>query len=250
MDYRYGLMWALLAATSVTAQAGMYGGVDFGWARNSNFTAATGSQTPTPESIWTTSANLGYYIPSAQQTSAVVFGINASHNRFGHFTVLDNNGFGGMVGFYHRFTGGNSLFASAAGLDARYANSALNTRIYSGILGLRQPVGPRFWFGEGVTYQKGYANTPANAYHGVNGNVSLNWTPWQSTLLSASAARETDTYDVSTYGSRTLVLGQLSLVQQLGRVVYVRGSAARVRNAAFGIRYWNTLYTLGVGASF
>lgn len=250
MDYRYGLMVALLAATSVTARAGIYGGVDFGWARNSNFTAATGNQSPTPESIWTTSANLGYYVPSAQQTSALVFGLNASRNRFSRFSVLDDNGFGGMVGAYHRFAGGNSVFASLSGLDTRYANTALNTRIYSGILGFRQPVGLRFWFGEGLTYQRGYANAAANAYHGVNGNVSLNWTPWQPTLLAATVARETDRYSLSAYGSRTLALGQLSVVQQLGRVIYVRGSAARVRNAAFGVRYWNTLYTLGVGATF
>lgn len=246
------IMVAALAAVlyGAAAHAGGFGGLEAAYTRDDNFTGAPAGSPKTAEGMMTYSAYAGGYWPSADQRSAWILQGNAAVTRLSQFDVFDNKTLGLSTGVFHAFSRSNSMTAMVGAHAQRFADKTRDYEVYALQLGLKQKAGDRFFLREGLVLEKANAQVPSNEYRGAGLNVSLNWTPGASTLLTLGAGRLERDYDVTVANKRANTFAAAGFVQQLGQVVYLRGGAARQNNRTnAGSEYDSNVYTLALGVS-
>lgn len=233
------------------ARAGLFGGIDAGRTRDTNFTGAPSGAAKTAETMMTYSGYLGFYRPSADLRSAFVMRADAAATRFDNFNVFDNSLFGLSAGVFHAFSRANSMTFMVGANTRRFSDALRNTNAYNTQLGFKQKLGERFWLREGAGYEIGKAKARANEYRGYSAYGSFNWSPFRWTLVSLGASHTKRVYDVTVADRRTSDQASLGLVQQFGRYLYARASVARQRNSTnAGSAYETTVYSAGLGVGF
>lgn len=242
---------ALVAALyGATAHADGFGGLETAYTRDDNFTGAPAGSPKTAESMVTYSGYLGGYWPAADRRSAWVLKANAAVTRLDKFDVFDNQTLGLSTGVFHAFNGSHSMTATAGVQAKRFDDKARDYDVYSLQLGFKQKTSGSFFFREGLVYETASAKVRSNEYDGAGVNVSLNWTPSRSSLLTLGLGRIVRDYEVTVANKRTNTFATLGFVQQFGRYVYLRGGVTRQNNRTnAGAEYDGDVYTVGLGFS-
>lgn len=245
------LVAALVAVLHVpAAQAGMFGGLEAGYARDTNFNGAPDKANRLEENITSYTGYLGHYSPSASGRSAFIVKGDIQANRLEKTPALDNNIFGVSVGTFHAFSQHNSMTSNLGVRAKRFDDSRRDGEVYALQFGFKQKTSDRFWFREGLTAEYGVAELRSGEYTGYGANGSLNWSAGASTLFNLGLAWNRRVYDVLAGDERTGKQVTLGLVQQFGKHVYVRASATRLNNSANdGSEYDSNVYSMGLGFS-
>lgn len=239
----------LLSACFVPlAYAEPFAGVDISYSQDDNFNGAPAGGIKLTEEIMSYSAYLGTYVPRANRHSAWIFKGDAAANRLSQASQIDNNIYGMSGGYFHRFSKAHSLTTNLGARAKRFDDARRDGEVYSASLGLKQNTSATFWFREGISYEYGTAKVKSGEYNGYGVNGSLNWKATSSTLLTAGLNWNKRLYDVLVADERTGTQGTLSLVQELGKHAYLRGSLTRQKNSTnAGNEYESTVYGLGIG---
>lgn len=251
MQYKL-VIAALIAALNLpAAQAGMFGGIEAGYALDTNFNGAPDGGVKLGETIQSYTAYLGHYAPSASGRSAFIVKGDVQANRLDETPALDNNVYGIGVGSFHAFGRQNSMTTNLGARAKRFEDSRRDGEVYGVQLGFKQNLSRSFWFRQGLNGEYGTAEVKSSEYTGYGLNGSLNWKPFGATLLSASAAWSRRMYDTLAADERTGKQATLGLVQEFGKHVYVRASATQLNNSANdGSAYDSTVYSAGLGLAF
>lgn len=239
----------LLSACFVPfAYAEPFGGVDISYSHDDNFNGAPKGGVKLAEEIMSYSGYLGIYVPRANKHSAWIFKGDAAANRLSQASQLDNNIYGLSGGYFHRFSKAHSLTTNLGARAKRFDDKRRDGEIYSAQLSLKQNTSATFWFREGISYEYGAAQVKSGEYNGYGINGSLNWKAASSTLLTAGLNWNERIYDVLVADKRTGTQGTLSLVQELSKHAYLRGSLTKQKNSTNGgSEYESTVYGLGIG---
>lgn len=245
------MVTALAAALyGAAVHADGFGGLEAAYSRDDNFTGAPAGSPKTAESMMTYSGYVGGYWPSADQRSAWILRGDAAVTRLDQFDVFDNKALGLSTGVFHAFSRSNSMTATAGAHAKRFDDKTRDYEVYALQLGFKQKASDGFFFREGLVLEKASAEVQSNEYDGTGLNVSLNWTPGKSTLLTLGAGRIERDYDVTVANKRTNTFATAGFVQQLGQVVYLRGGVTRQNNRTnAGSEYDSNVYTLALGIS-
>lgn len=242
---------ALIAALyGATVHAEGFGGLEAASTRDDNFTGAPAGSAKTAESIMTYSGYVGGYWPSADQRSAWILKADAAFTRLDKFDVFDNKTLGLSTGVFHAFSHSNSMTATVGAQTKRFDDKARDYDVYALQLSLKQKTSNSFFFREGLALEKASAEVRSNEYDGAGVNISLNWTPGRSTLLTLGAGRIERDYEVTVGNKRTNTFATVGFVQQFGQHVYLRGGVTRQNNRTnAGAEYDSNVYTVGLGVS-
>lgn len=233
------------------AQAGVFGGFDVGYVRDSNFNGAPSGALELEENITNYTAYLGHYTPLAGGRSAFIVKGDLQLNRLDETPALDNNIYGVSAGTFYAFGARHSMTSNLGVRAKRFDDSRRDGEVYALQFGFKQKMNDRFWFREGLIGEYGTAEVKSGEYTGYGASGSLNWKPASSTLLNVGLAWNRRVYDVLAADERTSKQATLGLVQELGEHVYARASATRVSNRANdGNTYDSNVYNLGIGFSF
>lgn len=247
------LLGAALAAVLhlPAAQAEMFGGLEAGYTRDTNFNGAPDGAPRIEENIASYTAYLGHYAPSASGRSAFIVKGDIQVNRLDKIPALDNTIYGVSVGTFHAFSRYNSMTSNLGVRAKRFDDSRRDGEVYALQFGFKQKTSDRFWFREGLVAEYGTAEVKSGEYTGYGANGSLNWKPGASTLLNLGLAWNRRVYDVLAADERTGKQVTLGLVQEFGKHVYVRVSATGLNNSANdGSKYDSKVYSAGLGLSF
>lgn len=250
MNNKTVILGAAIAAILATgaARAEMFGGAEAGYAVDTNFNGASTAAAQLEESIQSYTAYLGNYAPSADGRSAFILKGDVQANRLQEASALDNNLFGVSVGGYQAFSATNSMTATLSARAKRFDDDRRNGEVYGVALGFKQKVADGFWFREGLMAEYGTAQVSTGVYNGYGINVSFNWRAPSATLLSLGGGWNQRTYDVLAADVRTNTQATLSVVQEIGKHVYVRLSAThQINSANDGSEYNSNVYSAGVG---
>jgi hypothetical protein len=232
------------------AQAAIFGGVDAGALWESNFTGATGGVVARSVLMGVYSGYVGAYKGFDNNRGAFVGSANLQANRLRRFTVLDNDVFGGSVGVFHDLGQNASMLATVGGEAVRFSNSARNLAIYMARLHFKE--GSRIvWVGETGEYDDARGQSNFSTYRGYSATLAVNWKPIPSDVITLSAARADDRYNIPTASIRTSDAGSLGWLQELGHGIYVRAQASREYvTVAGGPGFHTMIYAAGLGATF
>lgn len=243
---------ALVAALNVpAAQAGMFGGIEAGYALDTNFNGAPDGGVKLEETIQSYTAYLGHYAPSSSGRSAFIVKGDVQANRLDETPALDNNVYGVSVGSFHAFGRQNSMTTNLGARAKRFEDSRRDGEVYGVQLGFKQNLSRSFWFRQGLNGEYGTAEVKSSEYTGYGLSGSLNWKPFGATLLNLGGAWNRRLYDTLAADERTGKQATLGLVQELGKHVYVRASATQLTNSANdGSEYDSTVYSAGLGLAF
>ena len=240
----------LCSLTSSSAMADWFGGAEAGWTSDTNFTGAPAGAAKVEESIASYSLYVGHFMPLANKRSAFIVKADAAAARLDKFDVLDNESYGGSFGLFHGFSRMQSLSATVGGSARRYEDSQRDTESYYAQLGFKQKLSESFWLREGLVYDTGAAKVASAEYVGYGVNGSVNWAPFKSTLLTLGGGWNEREYEVAVANERTSASASLGVVQQLGKVIYVRaGATAQEHKTNAGSAYDTVLYSVGLGLS-
>lgn len=242
---------ALVAALyGVAAYADGFGGFEVARTADDNFTGAPAGSPKTTERMTTYSGYVGGYWPATDQRSAWILKADAAATRLDTFDVFDNQTLGLSTGVFHAFSRSHSMTATAGVHAKRFDDKARDYDVYSLQLGFKQKTSDGFFFREGLILEKASAKVQSNEYDGAGVNVSLNWTPSRSSLLTLGLGRTERDYEVTVANKRTNTFATLGFVQQLGEHVYLRGGVTRQNNRTnSGAEYDSNVYTVGLGVS-
>lgn len=250
MNEKIAITVLAMALYGTAVHATGFGGLETAYTRDDNFTGAPAGSPKTAESIVTYSGYLGGYWPSADQRSAWILKADAAVTRPDKFDVFDNKSYGLSTGVFHAFSRSNSITTTVGAHAKRFDDKARDYDLYTLQLGFKQKTSDSFFFREGLVIEKASAEVQSNEYDGVGLNVSLNWTPGRSTLLTLGGGRIERDYDVTVANKRTNTFATAGFVQQLGQVVYLRGGVTRQNNRTnAGAEYDGNVYTVGLGFS-
>lgn len=232
------------------AHAVVFGGVDAGALWESNFTGATGSLTAQSELMGVYSGYVGAYKGFDKNRGAWVGSINLQANRLRRYSVLDNDVFGGSVGVFRDLGKKASLLATVGAEAVQFSDSVRDMAIYMARLHFKEG-GETAWVGETGEYDDARGHANFNTYRGDSLTLALNWKPITSDVITLSAARAYDRYNVPTASIRTSDAGSLGWLQELGHGIYVRAQASREYvKVVGGPRFHTTIYAAGLGAAF
>jgi len=233
------------------AQAGVFGGFDLGYVRDSNFNGAPDGALQLEENITTYTAYLGHYTPLAGGSSAFIIKGDLQLNRLDETPSLDNNIYSVSAGTFHAFGARHSMTSNLGVRAKRFDDSRRDGAVYALQFGFKQKMNDRFWFREGLIGEYGTAEVKSGEYTGYGVSASINWKPASSTLLNFGLAWNRRVYDVLAADERTSRQATLGLVQELGEHVYARASATRVSNRANDdSKYDSNVYNIGIGLSY
>ena len=252
MKTRYAMLIAAMtfAGSFGAAHAKLFGGIDAGALWDSNFNGASSGATQVPVLMGVYSGYFGGYKPFDHGRGAFVASGNLQANRLRRYTNLDSDVFGGSVGLFHNLGQDASVLATVGGQRVQFSNSARNLALYIGRLHFKEG-SKRAWVSESAEYDVARGQETLNTYHGYTAAVSLNWAPIASDVLTVSAARAYDRYDVAAASVRTSDAGTLGWLQELGHGVYIRASASReYAHVIGGPHFVATIYATGLGMSF
>ncbi len=239
-----------LAAGIGAAHAKVFGGVDAGALWESNFTGATGGLVASPVWVGVYSGYLGAYKGFDKNRGAVVGSVNLQANRLSRYNVLDNDVFGGSAGVFHDLGKKASLLATVGGEAVRFSDSVRNMAIYMARLHFKEG-SQTLWLGETGEYDDARGNADFDTYRGYDVTFAVNWKPIASDVISVSAARAYDHYDIPTASIRTSNAASLGWLQELGHKIYVRAQASRAYvQVAGGPHFYTTIFATGLGVTF
>ncbi|WP_297391458.1 hypothetical protein [Acidiferrobacter sp.] len=242
-------MAGLIVSTSA-AHATFFGGVDVGALWESNFTGATGGIVASPVWMGVYSGYVGAYKGFDQNRGAWVASVNLQANRLRRYSVLDNDIFGGSAGVFHDLGKDASVLATVGGETVRFSDNQRNLAIYMARVHFKEG-SQALWVGETGEYDDAHGQAGFDTYHGYSLTLAGNWKPIASDVITVSAARAHDRYDVAAAAIRTSSAMSLGWLQELGHGIYIRAQASREYvHIAGGQGFYTTLYATGVGATF
>ena len=233
-----------------TAHATLFGCVDAGALWESNFTGAPPGATAFPVLMGVYSGDFGGYKAFDKNRGAFVAQANLQVNRLRQYSHLDNDVFGGSAGVFHDMGQEASILATVGGQTVRFSNGLRNMAIYMARLHFKEG-SQTLWIGETGEYDWARGSLAFNTYSGYSATLALNWAPIRTDVVTVSAARAYDHYDVTTASVRTSDAASVGWLQELGHGVYIRASASREYARVLGGPYfYTTIYATGLGMSF
>lgn len=239
-----------LFGLSAAANAAMFGAVELGGARDSNFNGSETAAGAISETWQSLSASLGWYTPVNART-ALVFRGGAQNSRFDQADYLDGNIFSLNTGAYYSFDRRNSLSGALGARFKRFEDSRRDGSVLSVSVDLKQKSSPVFWLSEAAFYEKGTAETPSGEYSGYGLNVGLNWKPAPALLLTAGAGAIQRTYNVTVGNKRTGYQFNAGVSWVLTKNFYFQGRAGwQLNSDDSGREYQGNTYSIASGINF
>lgn len=234
---------------ALPAGAAVFGGIDAGYVHDNNFIGAPVGYPPVSDTAQIYSAYVGGYKATDGGRGAWLGSVNVRVTRLQRYTSLDNDLFGGTIGYYHKL-GVGSMLATIGGQDIRYGEAAEDFLLYFTRLRFKQGTA-RVWVTENAEFDDSHGGQAPNAYRGYSVWGSLNGRAWSSGTLSLSLAHSDDRYNISATATRITNVATCALKQQLGDGVYARVSYSLEHvTIPGGQAFHANLFAAGVGMMF